>query len=346
MASTLRDIARKTRLSVSSVSNILSGNDPRYSDVTRRRVLKAARDLDYHPHRAAQMMQGRRSSVIGLLLPDMSYSYFPEEAADGAGYQLLLCQTHYKSAEEGRKISLLREHRVDGLVVFPIPFQQDKELYTRLYRSKLPVVTVDSRVDGVAFDFVGTNDYKGAYMAVTHLIARGHRRIVCLAFGDDSQIRQARWRGYYDALGDVGITVDEALVIPGPWQLDAPAEELLAVFARRDRPSAIFAMSDLFGVWAYFRLRETGYAIPQDVALVGFGGLHEGKWLDTPLTTVTQKLDRMGRQAVELLLQRMRNTAAPCQQVLLDPELTIRASCGALPSARSVLTLNTPPASP
>lgn len=334
MPVTLKDIAKYTGLSVSSVSNILSGNDPRYNEETRKRVLEAARELDYHPHRAARIMQGRGSGVFGVLVPDLSFSYFPEiirgieRVADDEGYQLLLCQTHYESKELVRKLSLLREHCVDGLILFPIPFSRDSEVPRRLNDLPFPVVCVDSKMEGFNCDYVGTDDYQGAYTATAHLCERGFSRIVCITFGDDSPIKQARLNGYRAALHDKNLPVDESLCIPGPWDIDAPAEELLSLFHETDKPDALFAMSDLMAVWASMRLKEGGFAIPGDVAVIGFGGLHVSKWFDPPLTTMTQKMEEMGGRAVALLLERIKNPKGTIQEILLKPELTIRASCG------------------
>lgn len=337
MASTLKDVAERTGLSVSTVSNILSGNDPRYNDKTRDLVRRAAEELDYHPHRAARVIQGRKSGVIGVLVPDLSYSYFPdivhaiELEADAAGYQVLLCQTHYDEEDEAQRVSLLRQHRVDGLVLFPIPFsERNKDVFLKLRRSNIPVVCVDAEVEGVRFDFVGTDDYRGACTAVSHLIGLGHRRIVCLAFGDDSPIREARRRGYVDAHKQAGLSVEDDMLVSGPWELDAPGNGLFAAFTGTNKPTALFAMSDHLAVWAYFTLRDGGLRVPQDVSLIGFGGLREGRLLDTPLTTVTQDTETMGRTAVKLLLKRMDKPQRRRRRVLLDPELTVKASCGAL----------------
>ncbi|NLF40505.1 LacI family transcriptional regulator [bacterium] len=332
MPATLRDVAQRARLSVSTVSNILSSNDSRYSDSSRAAVLKAAKELDYHPSRAARAMQSKRSNVLGVIVPDITYSYFTEiirgveREADRAGLQLLLCQTHYDPAQETRKIALLREHRVDGIVLFPKPFSQDRDLYLRLRKSRLPVVCVDAEVEGVPFDFVGTDDCKGAFAAVTHLIRRGHRRIACIAFGDESAIKRTRLEGYRNALASAGIPYAGDLVAPGPWELDAPGDALLSLFTRDNRPTAIFAMSDLFGVWGYFKLKEAGLAVPRDVSIVGFGGMHEGRWLDVPLTTMMQNGDLMGRHAVAMLVERIARPQLPQRRMLFEPELIIRAS--------------------
>jgi LacI family transcriptional regulator len=336
MPVTLKDIAKHTGLSVSSVSNILSGNDPRYNDATRERVMEAARKLDYHPHRAARIMQGRGSGVFGVMVPDLSFSYFPEiirgieRVADDAGYQLLLCQTHYDSNDMMRKLSLLREHCVDGLILFPIPFSQENTVVKkRMKYLPFPVVCVDSKMEGFMCDYVGTDDYKGAYTATTHLCQQGRTRIACITFGDDSLIKHERLKGYRDALRDNKLPVDDSLCVPGPWDIDMPADELLSLFQGTDKPDGIFGMSDLLAIWASMRLKEKGYSIPADIAVIGFGGLFEGKWFDPPLTTMTQKMDKMGGKAVSLLLERIKQPKSPLKQILLEPELTIRASSGA-----------------
>lgn len=337
MSVTLRDVAAATGLSLSTVSNILSGKDPRYNAATRARVLRAAEKLDYHPYHAARVLKGHGSRVIGVLVPDLSYSYFPdiihgiETAADEAGYHVILCQTHYNQDEEARRIALLREHRVDGIIMFPIAYRrQSHDVFQRLRRSRIPLVCVDAPLPNFETDFVGTDDYHGALIAVRHLTRLGHRRIACVAFGDDSTIRQARLRGYCDALAHVKVRPAPSWIISGPWNLTAPGDELVACCSGTNPCTAIFAMSDLLAVWACLVLRRAGRVVPRDVSLVGFGGLHEGEWLETPLTTVRQDREGMGRAAVRLLLERAAHRDRPFRHLLLKPELVVNATSVAL----------------
>jgi len=334
MPTTLKDIAKYVGLSVSTVSNILSSKDSRYNEETKRRVFQAADKLDYHPYRAARAMQGRRTKVIGVLVPDLANSYFPdiihgiEHEADKKGYQVLLCQTYYNEEDEARKISLLRQHRTDGFILFPIPFSHGNiKIFKKLKKGKIPVVCVDSKIDNINFDFVGTEDYKGAKLAVSKLVKLGHKKIICLSFGDESEIRYERLRGYKDALKRKKIKFDEKLVLPAPWEPDAPAGHLLSLFKKKRPPTAIFAMSDLLAVWAYTHLKEAGYNIPEDVSIIGFGDLHEGRCLDTPLTTVAQDREEMGRTAISILLNRIKKPNSRRKEVLTKTKLIERKSC-------------------
>jgi len=334
MPSTLKDIAKHVKLSVSTVSNILSSEDSRYNEATKKRVLQAAEDLDYHPNKAARAMQGLHTKVIGVLVPDLANSYFPdiihgiEHEADKEGYQVLLCQTYYNESDEARKISLLRQHRVDGFILFPIPFShRNKKIFEKLKKGKIPVVCVDSKIDKINFDFVGTEDYKGAKLAASRLVELKHKRILCLSFGDESEIRSERLRGYTDALKKKKLKFDKNLVLAAPWEADAPADSLLSLFKKKKPPTAIFAMSDLLAVWAYTHLRAAGYKIPKDVSIVGFGDLHEGRCLDTPLTTVAQNREEMGRKAISLLLDRIKKPNSRRKEALIETKFINRASC-------------------
>ncbi|MCX7005438.1 MAG: substrate-binding domain-containing protein [bacterium] len=265
-----------------------------------------------------------------------------EQAADIAGYQVLLSQSHYNEETERRKISLFRQYEVDGCIIVPIPFKQhNKHVFENLRANDTAVVCVDAAVQGVPFDFVGTDDAYGAHLATQHLLKLGHQRIACLAFGDTSVIRTARLAGYRRALAAAKVAYQPHWVLPGPWELSAPADGLLALCRERHAPSAIFAMSDLLAVWAYFRLREAGLRVPEDVSLIGFGGLHEGTWLEKPLTTVAQDREGMGRQAVAFLLQRLQQPALAPRKLLLKPTLVTRATCGAHPAVSALATNGT-----
>jgi len=336
MASTLKDIAKHVNLSVSTVSNILSSSDSRYNEATKKRVFQAAEDLDYHPNKAAQAMQGNHTKVIGVLVPDLANSYFPdiihgiEHEADKKGYQVLLCQTYYNEEDEMRKISLLRQHRVDGFIIFPIPFShRNKSIFKKLKNGKFPVVCVDSKIENFKsyFDFVGTEDYNGAKLAVSQLTELGHKRILCLGFGDESEIRSERLRGYTEVLKNKKIKNDNNLILSAPWDSEAPADSLLSLFKKKNPPTAIFAMSDLLAVWAYTHLRAEGYKIPKDVSIIGFGDLHEGRCLDTPLTTIAQDREKIGREAITILLNRIKDPTSKRKEILIETKLIKRKSC-------------------
>ncbi|HQL10623.1 MAG TPA: substrate-binding domain-containing protein, partial [Lentisphaeria bacterium] len=153
--------------------------------------------------------------------------------------------------------------------------------------------------------------------------------------GDKSiYIRQARLRGYHEALTRVHVHPSPDWVVPGPWKLTAPGDELIARVAGPGGCTAVFAMSDLLAVWAYLVLRRAGYTVPRDISLAGFGGLHEGEWLETPLTTVRQDREGMGRAAVRMLLERAAHRDSPVQRLLLKPELAVNATTAPLPRAR------------
>ncbi|RLD12056.1 MAG: hypothetical protein DRI44_02050 [Chlamydiae bacterium] len=334
MTSTLKDVAKYVGLSISTVSNILSSSDSRYNKGTKERVKKAAEELDYYPNKAARAMKGQKTKVIGVLVPDLANSYFPdiihgiEHEADKNGYQLFLCQTYYQESDEARKISLLRQHRVDGFILFPIPFSHhNKKVFEKLKKGKLPVVCIDSKIEKVSFDFVGTEDYEGAKLAVSHLAELGHKKILCLSFGDESDVRSERLRGYKDALRKNKIKFNKKFVLTAPWETDAPADFLLSLFKGKNPPTAIFAMSDLLAVWAYRNFKKSGMKIPKNVSLVGFGDLHEGKFLDTPLTTVAQNKEEMGRKAITLLLDRIKKPNSRRKELLVKTKLIERKSC-------------------
>lgn len=336
MPTTLRDIARHTGLSVSSISNILRHDDERYSAETRERVHKVAERLDYHPHHGARSMLLGSSCVIGVVMPDFTYSFFPqilhgiENKAFAAGYQVLVCQTHYEDKLEAQRLTLLRQHRVDGLIICPVPFSdKNLRLFRRIKKSATPAVCVDSRVKGVGFDYVGTDDATGVRMAINHLVSLGHTRIGCLSFGDQSLLKTTRLKAYRMALYANDIPFDPAYVIDAPWRIDEPAKALLSCVKSATAPTAFFAMSDTFAVWAYFALKDAGIRVPDDIALVGYGGIHEGQWLDMPLTTVQQPCIEMGREAVKQLLKRFKTPASKTAQNLLRPTLLVRGSCGA-----------------
>jgi LacI family transcriptional regulator len=190
----------------------------------------------------------------------------------------------------------------------------------------MPLVVVDRDIPGVAVDSVLTDNARGGWLAVRHLVDLGHRRIGCIAGPSDLTPSAERVTGYRQALHEGDIPVDETLIVKGDFQYESGYRAARQLLVMDDPPTAIFACNDLMAVGAIRAALELGRQVPASLSVVGFDDVRLASFTNPPLTTITQPKYEMGTLAVTMLLERMRDRDRPPRQRLLDTSLMIRQS--------------------
>ncbi len=336
MPVTLRDIAEKAGVSIITVSRVMNGK-PDVLPETRQRILSIARDLNYTPNAHARALVGGKSKIIGLVVADNANPFYArmirgiEEAASANGYSVILSNTNEDLAREAAAIQILREKRVDGLLITSV--QCGKALLEPLLNDHTPFVLLNRYVDGLDTDCVLNDNFLGALQATAHLCSLGHRRILHLTGPENISSVRERLRGYHQALADCGISPDPRLVLHTNLKLDDGYQKILTQFPLfSPAPTAIFAYSDLLAFSVLKAMRELGIAVPGQVALVGYDDIDFAQAIEPALTTVSQPAFEMGFKGAEILLNKIQNpsqAALPARQVIFPPQLVVRASSGA-----------------
>jgi GntR family transcriptional regulator of arabinose operon len=313
----------------------------------------------------AQLATGRHSSrLIGYITCD-SFRYLQSQLVSGAesvasakGYRVIFCNSNRNAKEENRLLEqLVLEDKVSGILIWPILHSNpSRRLFQLAQQGLIPLVLVDRTFNGLTCDYVTSDNYAGARAAVEHLVELGHRRIAFLSRPILQLLTVAeRLRGYQDVMREAGLTPLE------PWLVGALDQEMEIVLtlqsysdvASQDvaqiarylrapsagsgqapqRPTAIFAMNDMMAMQAMKAAKLVGLRVPEDLSLVGFDDeAIVNTLLDVPLTTVAQDGFTMGRQAAELLIERIEGHSGPPRQEVLPTQLRVRAST-ALPAA-------------
>lgn len=327
---TIRDVAKKARVSISTVSRVI--NDTGYvSAETRRRVQAAMQELHYYPNEIARSLKRRNTNSIGLALTDISNPFFGEvaqaveQAARDRGYSLLFATTGDDEEQEEACLDLFLEKQVDGIVWFGPSDVRKLEEVTSIRR--VPVVVITATPGPPQLNSVYVNDARGAYEAVAHLIRLGHRKIGYIAEPDRPGTSQERLRGYEWALKDFGVELDAGLIVRGTFREGSGSKAVLQLMDQPHRPTAVFAANDLMAIEAMHQLRSLGFRVPEDIAVVGFDDVKMAGLVGIDLTTVCQPKVEMGREAAWLLIDQMQSPKA-VRQVILSPHLVIRKSCG------------------
>jgi len=330
---TQADVARLAQVSQAVVSYVLTGaSAPPVAAATRQRVLAAMTELGYAPDNAARSLRTRKTFTIASIIPDITNPFYPafergiQLGAEEEGYVLVVYNTDGDAEKEARCLRSVGEGRADGVVgVF---FHHTAEDLRALVDRNVPVVRLEAtarEVGALPLDNIYVDNIAAARDAVAFLIARGHRRIGMIAGRGGP--RQARVLGYRRALAEHGIAFEAGLIGDGDFRQGGGAEAMRTLLAATPRPTAVFAANDVMAMGALLALREAGLRVPEEMAVVGFDDIPAARLVHPPLTTVAQFPERLGRRAVELLLERLAGLAPEVGRSEAMPyELVVRAS--------------------
>jgi LacI family transcriptional regulator len=331
MAIRLKDIAALLDLSVSTVSAAIQSRED-ISPATRERVLKTVAELGYRPNSLARGLVTRRTQIIGVIVPDLSRSFFTEVlrgidyATSAADYTLLVCNTEENQAREDRMLSTLLSQHVDGLIIASAYKPPAKKVWSNLAKSKIPFVLVDRHFPHT--NFVGGDDEMIGFMATSHLAEQGFRRIAHIGGPHSVSTAIGRLRGYQRALAKIRLPARTAYVIESNYHEESGGyESMQNLLALRTPPDAVFAASDPIAIGALQAALEAGLELPRQFGLIGVGNHRYGAYLKIPLSTMDQKRAEIGQRAARLLLELIqRNSLSRPQSILVEPKLIVRQS--------------------
>lgn len=330
---TVRDVARRAGVSVATAARAL-GDYGYVRETTRERVRRAARALDYHPNVIARSMIKGRTHTLAVIVSDNANPFFAaavrgiEDTVLPHGYGLMLCNADEDADKEAMYLRVIRERRVDGLILSPSG--EATPLLSTMVRGGFPVVLIDRLLDELAADAVVVDNRAGVRAAVEHLLRLGHRRIGMIAGPARLYTGRERLDAFLATLRRAGAAVDRRLVLEGDFKARSAYELVRAFLRMRRRPTALFVANNLMTIGALLGLKEAGVRIPQDMAVVGFDDMEWAPILTPPLTAVAQPGYALGAKAAELLIERLAGGGSPAPRtVVLQPRLVIRQSCGA-----------------
>ena len=322
---TIKDIARISGVSITTVSRVLNDR-PDVSDESRRRVLDVIESTNYIPNNSARDLVKTKSDSIGLVVRGISNPFYTdiiravEAGITAGGYTMVMQQISSDEDELKRGAIMEREKRLRGLVLLGGRFD-----YTAadLALLNVPFVCCSfgnhyGTLEQVDYSSVSIADMETAYQATRYLLDNGHRRIAALiTCPDDRSISQLRYEGYTKALTEAGITPDASLAIctdsfniQGAYQAMNRALDSGADF------TALFAISDNMAIGAMRALREHGRAVPNDCSVIAIDGIEVSDYIDPPLTTLCQPMEKMGRRSIEILLDMIEGRAGNFHEVL------------------------------
>ena len=325
MPVTLKQLAARAQVHPSTVSRV-ANHDPslRIGPATRQRIEALLRETEYRPNGVARGLKLAQTLALAVVIPDITNPFFAalfrgvEDGATPRGYNVLLCNTDGSPERQRSHLQSLHARRVDG-VILASSFLKDPTVRW-LRQQHVPYVLVNRFSDEDQDPFVG------ARVATAHLTQLGHRRIGHLAGKSTVSTGVMRRRGYLSALTDAGLTPDSHLVIESGYTEEGGARAAERLLALEDRPTALFAVTDMTAVGAFGAARRMGLRIPEDVAIVGYNDIPLATRMAPPLTTVRVPIHDFGAAAARLLLEQIDTGELSRRRVIFNPELIIRGS--------------------
>ncbi len=324
---TIQDVAKKAKVSVSTVSRVLNGKADVASE-TQSRILAVIDDLGYITNLAARSMRSRKKNLVGLIMPDIAYPFAVEvmkgvnRAIAESEFDLLVYTTgdvrkSGRAFHEQKYVSLLTNSISDGVIlVAPVAGE---------FNIDAPIVSIDPVASNPNYPAVHATNYRGAMEAMEYLLKLGHRRIGYISGRAELESSNRRWMGYRDALEKAGIPIDEKLIASGDYTTTTGVHGARELLALEQPPSAIFASNDQMAIGVYQVAEEMGLHIPDDLSVVGFDNITESKYMG--LTTVDQFISEMGYVATQMLIKLINGLPLDDQTYKMQTQLVIRSSC-------------------
>lgn len=332
MAATIKEIAKKAKVSIATVSRALN-NDPKVKDETKKLIIKYSESLNYQPNLLARNFVKKTSNIIGLILPDISDEFFPEimRSVDEVMlknelYTMVGSSHKYKSLEE-TILAFERNGIIGGMIV--LISSLTPKIKNIIKQSKIPIVLINGGSSGNGADIVSINNYQGSYDMTEFLIKKkGYRKLGFITGPKDNDDSNIRIKGFNDACLKNGIKKNDFNIVNGDFTKDSGFEGCSKLINLKNKPDVIFAANDMMALGCYEFMTKLGFKIPDHTAIVGFDDIFISKYLSPSLTTVRAQIDEVGKTAAELLIKRMKGgKIRGNSKIKIATELVIRNSC-------------------
>lgn len=333
MKLTIKEIAEMAGVSITTVSQILNNKGSRFSQETREKVLAIVEEHHYKPDYFASNLINRHSKTIGMIVPDVTDSFFSkviegvENYLHPLGYMILLCNSNHSQAKECQYIEEFVHRSVDGiLLATPHILPEKYGVATGAYQG-IPMVLIDRGINERKSGRLIIKEYEGAYQALQQLIQRGHRHIGLLKETSGYYQLTERVTAYSHVLKDAGIPYRNEYVCEGELTI-AGGYQAAKVLLEQAEITAIFCGNDEMAVGCYQAIHQKGKRVPEDISVVGFDGLEISEYLVPSLTTVRQPILEIGYQAAKFLVEAFDHPKKEMPNKIFETEVIVRGSIG------------------
>jgi len=336
----MKEIARLAKVSLGTVSNVLSGS-PTVKGPLRDRVMKAVESLGYQPNQLARGLRREKTNIIGMIISDVSNPFFPavvkgaEDTAFMNGYRLFLCNSDNNFMKEETYLRELQTYLPTGLIIMTSDINGSPKLAEAYRDAGTAVVYVDRLPYTWTGDTVTSMNEQGSYEATKYLIGRGHVRLGMITGPSQLTNSGERVAGFKRAMAEAKLAIPSEYIQEGDFNKESGYEKAKVLIRLSPRPTAIFAANDLLAFGALNAIRDLGLRCPKDVSVIGFDNLDLAEVVTPTLSSVEQSGYKLGALAAQVIADRARGDKGPRKEHILPTTLKLRASVGAGPKAET-----------
>jgi LacI family transcriptional regulator len=338
MGATIKDIAAKTGLSITTVSLVLNNKKSRISSKTKQLIWEAARQLNYIPNQTAISLVTKETKTLGLIVTDIANPFFAELSkgvsaqATEYGYDIILCDTEDSYDATMRYLRVLASKNVEGIILTLSDEIRDEKLTVLaefLERHSLPNVVIERSDELAMSDCLNVNHEKGSFLAASHLIELGHRWVGCITGPSHLDATTYRLKGFQAAFEEHGLEFRQDLVVEGNYHMESGYDGTEKILKIEPNVTAIYDFNDLMAYGTSQYLKERRIKIPERMSVVGFDDIFFSKMLYVPLTSVAFPIREMGARAIRMLIERVLDKELPRRCDIIEPVLLVRESTAA-----------------
>jgi LacI family transcriptional regulator len=329
---TIRDVAKLAGVAPITVSRVINNSDY-VKQETRARVDAAIEELGYIPNTLGLSLRSKRTMTLAAVITDITNPFWTtvirgvEDIAQSNGYSIILCNTDESQEKQEQYLQMLLRRRIDGILL--VPASSDSEPIKLIKKQNIPVVLMDRHVPGVDVDIVRSDSEDGAYLITEHLLSLGHKRIVMLSGPQNISTSVDRVNGYLRAIRDAGLSKAAEYILWGEYTQESGYKLAQQMLTEVPDTTALVTANNFIAIGAMKLLLERKIRVPEDIALVTVDDIPPAFTVTPFFTVAIQAASEMGKQAAQLLLNRVSGEMdAPCQEVILPVQMTIRTSSG------------------
>ncbi|MEZ4902005.1 MAG: LacI family DNA-binding transcriptional regulator [Spirosomataceae bacterium] len=331
---TIKDIARKFKCSPSTVSRALN-NHPLINEDTRKNLQEYAQKVGYQRNSVSLSLLNKRTGTLGVIIPSLNHQHETtiieglQASLQPQGYLMNICVSNESYLLEKEYVEKLLANRVEGIFLSVSQETYDSGHYEHLesiIQRKVPLIFIDREYEGFDACRVTIDDYYGAFAATEHLIKMGCQRIAHLKGPQGLSITEQRFHGYIDCLTKYNFAINEELIVSTNFKVESaiiPTQRLMELPLP---PDGLFGVNDQVAIGAMYVVRENGFDIPKEVAIVGFDDSSISAYISPPLTTVKRPGKQIGAEAARIFLGQIKENQVLPETLVLPSALIIRES--------------------
>lgn len=333
MKTKISDIAKKANVSTMTVSRVLNNSGP-VAPETKKLVKKIMKELDYQPNLIARSLSSNKSMTFGVLIPQTEQLFLDNyiaqilsgitDVAQKNDYRITLIPIKNNNDEDGLYLTYARSKLFDGLIL--LKAKMDDPHISGLADSNFPFVLVNYKKNNKNYNYVDSENIKGAELAVDYLYKKGHKKIAFVSGTLNESNARDRLTGYKNSLKKNNLKFINDFIINGEFDQNIAFERSLKLLELKNRPTAIFCSDDYMAIGVIEQIKNQGFSVPEDIAVIGFDNIEISKFTKPSLTTVAQPMYEIGKSSVEVLLKLISKRYKPPMRKMLSTELIIRES--------------------